>query len=159
MFFSILYIKCSSSSVFLCFSHSTPYFRWGWIQSLPLIFTIFWVLSSIKALIRHEIREVNWTICLLNSNEFLKRSLCKTVPVADNTTVVEYSVYSSYPYISFLTPMSIFNILSIHTLSGFSRCSLPAERESFACSLRQLYHHHHYHYQNHYRCRYHYRYN
>ena len=29
----------------------------------------------------------------MNSNEVLKRSLCKTVPVADKTTVVEYNVY------------------------------------------------------------------
>ena len=37
--------------------------------------------------------QINWTICLLNSNEVLKRSLCKTVPEADKTTVVEYNVY------------------------------------------------------------------
>lgn len=122
-------------------------------------FTVFWVLSSIKALIRHEIREVKLTICLLNSNEFSKTSLCKTAPVADKTTVVEYNVYRSYPYISFLNQICVFNILSIHTLGGFSRCPLPAERESYACSLRHLYHHyhHHYHYINHYRCRYRYR--
>lgn len=84
-------------------------------------FTVFWVLSSIKALIRHQIREVKLTICLLNSNEFLKTSLCKTAPVADKTTVVEYNVYRSCPYISFLNQICVFNILSIHTLSGFSR--------------------------------------
>ena len=84
-------------------------------------FTVFWVLSSIKALIRHEIREVKLTIRLLNSNEFSKTTLCKTAPVADKTTVVEYNVYRSYPYISFLNQICVFNILSIHTLSGFSR--------------------------------------